>query len=171
MTLTAKKIAFVNHYMTLKSATKAAAAAGYSAATAYSAGSRLLKDADVAAEVARRMADEAMPAREVIARLSEHARGDIGDFAGVRTLEALAAHPLARLVKKFKRELRDGVETIELELYDAQAALVQLAKYHQVFATNADSWRRELEAAGIDVEQVENGLIDEFVSHLKPRGA
>jgi Terminase small subunit len=53
-TLTKKKLVFVNEYMQDFNATRAAKAAGYSAKTATQAGSRLLKDVNVKAEIEHR---------------------------------------------------------------------------------------------------------------------
>lgn len=59
MKLTAKQAAFVREYLVDLNATQAAIRAGYSAATAYSQGQRLLKNVEVAASLAAAMAERA----------------------------------------------------------------------------------------------------------------
>jgi phage terminase small subunit len=56
MSLTIKERLFVGEYLVDLSATDAAIRAGYSARTAYSIGSRLLKKPEIAAEIEKRMA-------------------------------------------------------------------------------------------------------------------
>lgn len=51
MALTDKKKLFADHYLVLLNATEAAIKAGYSEKTAYSQGSRLLKDVDIHAYI------------------------------------------------------------------------------------------------------------------------
>lgn len=54
MTINPKQSRFVDEYLVDLNATQAAIRAGYSAATAYSQGQRLLKHVEVAAEIAKR---------------------------------------------------------------------------------------------------------------------
>jgi hypothetical protein len=75
---------------------------------------------------------------EVLIRLAEMARGSMDDFTTFWEGVSLPKLDLAKaqkagklgLVKKLKYG-KDG--EIEFELYDAQAALVQLGKAHRVF--------------------------------------
>lgn len=137
MALSNKQQAFVEAYLANGfNATKAARTAGYSARTARSIGAENLTKPDISTAIQQRMTAMIMTADEALARLSEHARGDLGDFEPVLLGQReLAKHPQSRLVKKIKRivryeELPGGfVETrVELELYDAQAALTTLLK-------------------------------------------
>lgn len=57
--MTPKQAAFVREYLIDMNATQAASRAGYSAATAYSQGQRLLKNVDVARELASLQAERA----------------------------------------------------------------------------------------------------------------
>ena len=140
---------FVDKYFELTfNQTKAAIAAGYSKRSARNQAYRLMRNDDIRKEIDRRMSEIAMSKNEVIARLSDMARGDMRDFATVKTARALASHPNGNLVKKFKRTIQttsnlegDTVQTkekIEFELYDAQAAQVQIGRYHKLFTDNVD---------------------------------
>lgn len=140
---------FIDKYFELTfNQTKAAIAAGYSKRSARNQAYRLMKNDDIRKEIDRRLSEIAMSKNEVIARLSDQARGDMRDFATVKTAQALARHPNGNLVKKFKRTVNtttdlDGnnlqtEEKIELELYDVQAAQVQIGRYHKLFTDNVD---------------------------------
>lgn len=141
--LSPKQSAFVEAYLCNGfNATKAAISAGYSEKTARQQGSRLLTNVDIAAQVNLRIKAMAMSADEALARLSEHAAGDMGDFMSMSGID-LYSHPQSRLIKKFKRTIRtipvkdsapETEEWIELELYDAQAALLALVKMSRLDA-------------------------------------
>jgi hypothetical protein len=89
--------------------------------------------------------EDAMSSEEVLHRLAEHARGDIGDFIAPATLtldlELAKANGNTRLIKKIKQTLvtrtvgdeEQQTEIFEFELYDAQKALALLGKYHKLF--------------------------------------
>jgi phage terminase small subunit len=72
--LTAKQQAFINIYMTNGfNATQAAIKAGYSKNGARQQGHALLTNIDISKEIQRLMREFAMPAEEVLTRLTEHA--------------------------------------------------------------------------------------------------
>lgn len=117
-------------------ATQAAITAKYSERTAYSQGSRLLKNVEVQRLIAEQMDALVMSKSETAYRLSEHARADIRPFINL-TSQQIAEHPLAWLIKKYKVRTRrlPGIERIieeriEIELHDAQSALTLFAKHH-----------------------------------------
>lgn len=138
MALTAKQQAFVTEYLACWNASEAARRAGYSEASARVTGHRLLTDANISEEIQRRVSEKAMTADEVLIRLAEQARGTMDDFLTARDgikkpyidFEKARNAGKIGLVKKFKYG-KDG--EIEFELYDAQAALVQLGKVHKLF--------------------------------------
>jgi phage terminase small subunit len=152
MAITNKRRAFIDEYLKDCNATQAAIRAGYAVKTAYSQGNRLLKIVEVAEEIKRRLDEKSMKADEVIQRLTDMARSDMGDFM---TIDGLASYMdldkakrlgLTHLIKKVKdrvvmtRTEDEETEThyMEIELYDAQAALVQLGRYHKLFTDNMD---------------------------------
>ena len=94
-----------------------------------------------------------MSAREAVALLSSHARGTMADFLSFAGDSPRLDLTVARdrdqlhLVKKFKAKEtvytdKDGGETIdkwtEVELYDAQSALVHIGRYHGLFGPKGD---------------------------------
>lgn len=123
---------FVEEYLTCWNATEAAARAGYSARSAATQGARLLATPEIQAALTARLDEKAMSADEVIARLTEQARASIADFITRQadgTWELQLPVEKAHLVKTFTPMLGGG----KVELYDAQAALIQLGKMHGLF--------------------------------------
>ncbi len=85
-----------------------------------------------------------MGADEVLTRLAEHARGSIEDLldaSGQLNLAEARTNGKLYLVKKLKRTTRvyrENDEPVtqtldEVELHDAQAALVHLGRHHKLF--------------------------------------
>ena len=136
MALSNKQIAFIDAYIKSWNATQAAIEAGYSEKTARSIGSENLTKPDISEEIKRRIDELAVSSDEVLVRLGEHARGDIGDFLDVNGNVTLTGKK-TRLIKKItvRRVVRAEIEEINttLELYDAQAALQLLGKHHDLF--------------------------------------
>jgi phage terminase small subunit len=136
--LTGKQQAFVDEYLKTRNATQAALEAGYSPKSACAIGWENLRKPEIGEAIRQRLDENAMLANEVIAILSEQARGDMSDFVsfvpGVKLpmLDLKKAHEAGkfRLIKKLKYTADGG---IEFELYDAQAASVQLGKLHKLF--------------------------------------
>jgi len=134
--LTDKRQVFVEEYLRTWNASEAARIAGY--AHPGSDGHRLLKISEIADEIQQRVSERAMSADEVLIRLAAQARADMSDFVrfvpGIKTplLDLEKAYQAGKfgLVKKLKYTDIGGVE---FELYDAQAALVQLGKVHKLF--------------------------------------
>lgn len=150
MALSAQQQFFVEEYLRTFNATDSYMAAYPNAKrnTAASNGYRLLKENPEIIELVQvRLSEAAMSADEVLARLAEHARGDVGDFLRyepstddvIVDLPKAVAAKKTRLIKKLmqKRTTRtdkDGTEIEEVvtsvEMYDAQGALGLLGKHH-----------------------------------------
>ena len=159
--LSAMQRTFLVRYLLHGNATRAAEEAGY--AHPNKQGPRLLKNDKIRAAIDEFFHAQEMSAKEVIARLSNQARGSLADFIRFPVNEhgediwgidphldlrkAQRANKLD-LIKKFKQKRttridKDGAETqdeyTEIELYDAQAALVHVGKYHSLFTDNIDA--------------------------------
>lgn len=135
-----KRRIFVLAYLDCLNATEAARRAEY--AEPNKQGPRLLVNVGIRAAVDAGLRERAMGRDEVLARLAEHASGDIGTFldiapSGREFWVNLHGKP-TRLIKKIKITKssvgsEDGpvIDTkVELELYDAQSALATLAKHY-----------------------------------------
>jgi phage terminase small subunit len=139
MGLTDKQRKFIDHYIISLNATQAAISAGYSENSAAVIGHENLRKPNIKSEIDQRLAETTMTATEVLRRLADMARGDVGDFVNV-PLEELINHPQSHLVKKVKRIVdKDGSERTEIELYDAQSALEKLGKYYSLFTDKVET--------------------------------
>lgn len=154
--LRAKQVAFVEQYLTCWNATEAAKRAGYSARSARSIGSENLTKPDIRAMIDKRLKDLGMGADEVLARLSDMASSTMADFikptkSGSATLDLVKAAKADKLhlIKKF----RVGIEGVSIELYDSQAALVQLGRHHALFV---DKQEHSGEIGVLTPEEIEN---------------
>lgn len=134
--LTVKQKAFVVHFIDCLNATEAARRAGYAgdANVLGVTGHDNLRNPKIAAAVSEAMTERVMGADEAAMRLSEHARGSIGAF--IRTNGdgkpdgfSLSSERPLHLVKKVA--LTD--KGWSFEMYDAQAALVNILKLHGKF--------------------------------------
>ena len=90
MSLTTKRIAFVEHYLACWNASEAARRAGYRG-KANVVGPRLLADVSIQAYVKLRLADMQMTADEVMQRLADHARDD-SKGVSLKALELVGKH-------------------------------------------------------------------------------
>lgn len=161
MALSNKQSVFIREYLVDFNATQAAIRAGYSPKTARSIGSENLTKPDIQDEIRRRIEEQAMSANEVLLRLADMARGDMGDFLDIGSrgfvidLEGANEKGLTKLIKKVKQrttinrtttqngnETETEVHDMEIELYDAQAALVQLGRHHGLFVDRQEVTRK-----------------------------
>jgi phage terminase small subunit len=147
--LTDKQKLFVEFYLIHMNGTLAAKLAGYKgnanvlAVTAHDN----LRNPKIRSAVDEALAERVMGKGEVLARLADQARGDMREFIG-KGAESLKKHPGGRLIKKYERTVTtmtlgdNGEERVEekvkVELYDAQAALVQLGRYLGLFIDRHD---------------------------------
>jgi phage terminase small subunit len=143
MALNPKQKAFVEFYLSCWNATSAARQAGYSEKTARQQGSRLLSNDDVLAAIDARMKDLSLSANEVLMRLSDHARGSLGDFLtisdnGTPYPDFSQAETKLHLLKSIEFKPTEWGTGIKFEMYDAQAAAVHLGKYHKLFTDKVD---------------------------------
>lgn len=133
--LTDKERAFVLAYVECLSGAKAARAAHYSERTIYTIASENLRKPHIRAAIDALMAERAMPAGEILARLSDHARGSLEDFLSVRgrgitlDLKKAAERGVLHLVKRYTKT-KQGVT---IELHDPQNALQLLGRHHRLF--------------------------------------
>ena len=123
---TARQEIFIAEYVRCWNASEAARRAGYNGQS-NSVGSQLLANISIAQEIERRKALLIMAAEEVAVRLTEQAKASyaeyFNEFGGV-DLDRLLKDGKGHLIKKIK----PTKEGIEIEFYDAQAALALMAK-------------------------------------------
>ena len=135
--LTDRQKAFVEEYdINGFNARAAAEAAGY--AFPHKVAYRLVRNPKISAAIQIRFKDRIMTAEEVLARLTEQARGDYGNYVdedGNVDLAQLKADGKAHLIKS----ISDSKYGKRIEFYDAQHAMNLMAKYHRLFAERIEN--------------------------------
>ena len=129
--LTFRQRLFVEAYIGAANgnATEAARIAGYRWPNKVA--ERLVGKSGIQARIRQRVASAAMPANEILARLSDQASADIGEFldideSGGWRLNLRKSGRRTHLIKRIKRT-RDGAD---IEIRDSLPALVKLGEYH-----------------------------------------
>jgi len=150
---TRKQRVFIEEYLQCFNATEAAKRAGYSEKTAAVIGHENLNKPNISAVIKQRLKEKAMQTDEILQRLSDMARADLGDFMDIESmsfhlsLEKAKELGLTHLIKKVRqkttiRQKRDGDEEeehwIEIELHDSQSALEKLARIYAMFKDHLD---------------------------------
>jgi phage terminase small subunit len=130
--LPAKQRKFVVEYLRDLHQRNAATRAGYSEKTADVQASQILRKLKVQQAVQAGMALYAMPAAEVLYRLTEQARATMDDFLDVAGgIDLVQARERGKLhLVKARAVTKEGER---IELYDSQAALVQLGKHYKLW--------------------------------------
>jgi phage terminase small subunit len=160
---------FIEEYLACWNATEAARRAGYSRAAWM--GWHNLKHPVIHDEIQRRLDERAMAANEVLALLADHARGSFADFLVRDPQNNLILLDLDKAELRGKlhliKKITIGKESINLELHDAQNALVQLARYHQLLSDRADAdWRQEVRLRGGDPDLLFEQLSEQIDQHM-----
>lgn len=157
--LSNKHRAFIDQYLQTWNATEAYQRVySCSREAANANGAKLLANTSVSEALQQRIAESAMSANEVLARLTKHARGSMADFLHVTvngaTIDMVKAEEADKLdlVRKFtqttKRYGETEIEEITVDLYDAQAALVHLGKHLDLFSDKINiKLEKELKSA------------------------
>ncbi len=160
MTISRKHQAFIDSYFlhNLNATAAYCDVYGVERRTGRTCGAQLLANPSISAEIKRRLEENTMKADEVISRLSDHARGDIGDFLDISSMgfavDLSKANRLGKtsLIKELRQKVTtivtkagDEVETIqtEIKLQDQQAALALLAKYYGLLVDRTDVTNHE----------------------------
>lgn len=152
MTLLVKQRLFIDEYLKCFNGAEAARRAGYAKKAVYQIAYENLRKPEIMKAIQERLKESAMSSDEVIARLTQIARSNIGDFiqvqkdgfAYVDLSKPEASDSMAAIRKvRTKRSRRiDGKgkaaktwedEQIEIETHDAMKALEILGKYHNLF--------------------------------------
>lgn len=170
----------MNEYLVTMNATEAYRRVypNSSYASANASGTRLLVNVSIAEAIDERLAANAMSANEVLSRLKEHASGDMGDYWNIPddgeptiALTSEKATNKLRLIKKLKvkttrRTIPMGEDFIDVattevdfELYDAQAALEKLGRYHKLFTDKLEVGVKEGDVFPVAFVDYRKGLI------------
>lgn len=163
--LTDKQRAFKDRYLANGfNATEAAHHVSPQAKRPDQLGYEYLRKPEIAKAIKEAMEAAAMPAHEVLARLSDQARSTMADFLdeeGAIDLKQARRAGKLHLVKKRSRT-KEGES---IELYDAQAALTLLAKHHRLLVERTEvvdltpEKAASLSDAELDAELKRRGLL------------
>lgn len=187
---------FINQYFICgRNATQAVIDAGYKInepdsskgrATAAAIGYENLRKPQIREQVEARLKEHAMSANEVIARLSDFARGDLTfllNADGEPDLAKAKSYGVTHLIKEYEIETTryvdpDNIEIAKivtkskLKIHDALSALVHLGRYHKLFTDKVEltDWRvdaiRDIRAGLIPYEDVEEELGTDLATEL-----
>lgn len=179
--LTIKQRLFLDHYIVCMNGTEAARLAGYGgdSATLAVTASQTLRNHNVLRALDQRLNRFSMTANEVLVRLTDMARGDIADVlnsaGGIDPLEA-KRRGKSHLIKRFKTKSITSEDSdifeAEIEMYDAQAALNTLMKFHGLLVDRVkhEDWRTDIIAllreGRVTPEQVRDELGTELAQEL-----
>ena len=167
MALTGKQALFVEAYLKCWNKTEAARQAG------YGGDYENFKKPQISEEIQRRISETAMSADEVLMRLGDHARGNMGDFWKIEkdkppTLDLTSDRAKLQLIRKMKVETtkRTYVEDenpvteetvkIDFELYSAKEALDLIGRHHKLFTDKTEVTGKD----GAPLETKVNHAID-----------
>ena len=151
--LTQQEADCTEHYVDCLNQTEAARRAGYNGddRTLAVTGHRVLRRPRVQAYMRALMADAAMPAIEVLARLTIRASASMEDFLalgddGLATVDLQQAHARGQLlnakaIEITEIQLPDGggtKRTVKIKVHDQMPALRELAKIHHLVGAKDD---------------------------------
>ena len=147
--MTPKQKLFIAEYLVDFNATQAAIRAGYSPKTSYSHGQRLLKNVEIAEDIARQVEERMMGLDEARTRLGRMARFDMSPY-----IEGYGARAVIRTDKMIAdgygdmiREIYQTSEGVRVKIADQDAALDKILKIHGAYVD-----RKEI--SGADGEPV-----------------
>lgn len=156
MGLTAKRRVFVEAYLKCWNGAEAARTAGY--AFPRRRASVLLTNGDIKALIQERLAAKALSADEVLTRLGEHARGgwsqyirDTGTHRPWLDIDQMREDGKLHLIKGFTVSENGNVK---VEGYDAQSALVHIAKHLGMFKTRVEHFGPDGGAISIELRKL-----------------
>lgn len=118
---------------------KAALAAGYQPSgnnNPYNQGRELFDHPKVQQAIRERLEREHITANEILTRLAQQARADVGSFLDASGILNLTETSPTHLIKSLTQTVKEnGDVTTRVELYSSQEALVQLAKIMGLYTT------------------------------------
>lgn len=132
--LSKKRMMFVHEYVKDFNVRRAARAVGYGH---EGSGYRVLKRAEVRKAIAEILQEKVMTAEEVLARLSEQARGDYAEYLlpnGSVDLGRMLSDGKGHLIKGYKQT----ASGLQVEFYDSQTALSLVGKHLMLFTEKVE---------------------------------
>ena len=140
---TPRREKFIEEYIMLNNATQAAKNAGYSEKTAYSQGQRLLKNVEIAEEIARRRAEmrkTSITPERIIREYLRLLNVDMKDIAAWGP-DGVKPHPSDTLTDEQAAAIAEVAETqagIKIKLHDKKGILDSLARIAGMFVDKVE---------------------------------
>lgn len=170
---TNKQKAFIEEYLKDFNATQAAIRAGYSEKTAHTIGYENIRKPEISQIIKERLDGLAMTANEALKRMSDIARGDLGEYVndfGVIDISQMRKEGKTNLIKRYKTKtfIKNGkvddeeTHIQDVELYAADSAIRDILKIQGLFA---DGWNTQAEKETrlfIPAEMIARDLLDVY---------
>jgi phage terminase small subunit len=180
--LTDKQRAFVSAYVSNGfNATQAALTAGYSESSAGSIGSENLQKPEIRDAIDSFLDENTMTAKEVLYRLTQHARGDLGDIwdekSGQVDWDAARAAGKTGIIKsiyhkttRISRGADEDMEIMEdqITLHDPQKALTLIGKQRGLFIEKTEHTGKD--GAPLTVRIVRGESYDSPIANIEAEG-
>lgn len=176
--------AFIEAYLRTGNATKSAIEAGYSATSAHNQGHRLINNDEVIEVIRARVEAFEVKTDLILARMIDRATGSMAMLSDVDSngdlklnfdkAQKLGAMHLIKKIKQTDEKKSFGEDneiertTVEVELYDAQAADVQLGRFLKLWTDKIEiadprqALLRDIIAGTIDYESLESEFGSKF---------
>ena len=138
--LTFRERLFIEEYLNCWNASEAARRAGYSLKTAGVIGYENLKKPHISRAIEAKIAERAISANEVLARLAEQARFDANEFlseTGEVDMKSAKKRGLGKFIRRLKSQSGEHA-SVDIEFVDAQGALALLGKHLKLFTDKTE---------------------------------
>jgi len=133
-----RRALFVEAYVTNGgNATQAAITAGFSEKTAYSAGGRLLKDVEIAAEIVRRRAEVIAAAEKITGITMERTLREVGRLAYSDVRKLLNEDGSLKAIHELDDDTAAAVASVEFDEIRSEGVVIGLTRKVKVFDKNS----------------------------------
>jgi phage terminase small subunit len=172
--LTFRERLFVEEYLNCWNASEAARRAGYSEKSAAEIGRQNLRKLDISRAIEARIAERAISANEVLARLAEQARFDANEFlseAGELDMKSAKKKGLGKFIRRLKSQSGEHA-SVDIEFIDTQGALEKLGKHLKLFTEKSEisgTIESRVDLSAMSNEQLEARLA--LLERANERGA
>lgn len=172
--LTFRERLFIEEYLNCWNASEAARRAGYSQKSAHKSGCDNIKKPYISRAIEARIAERAISANEVLARLAEQARFDANEFlseAGELDMRSAKKKGLGKFVRRLKSQSGEHA-SVDIEFIDTQGALEKLGKHLKLFTERNEisgSVEMKTDLSAMSNEQLEARLA--LLERVNGRGA
>lgn len=178
--LTARQQAFIDHYVVSRNASDAARKAGYAEDRSNVAGSELVANRNVKAEIDRRLSElaakNAITAERVLAEIGNVAFLNMRNYLGsdglpTEDFSRLAPEHTAAIKSITVEEFKDGrsdkreVRRLKFQLADKEKGLEMLAKHFGLFAPEQHEHKHQHTVLGVLLAEIDSEARGPVIEH------